>query len=126
MNTAENGGGSRPSDSRGWRVVSKKHLLMHVFYSHNYKITCIVIHKFFQWVFANFCYWFHPCFVHRPVFSQGFSQVRLKKFSQKLLIGFFTGFFTGVSWAIFSNFVHRFFHRVFHRCFLRNFLKNCS
>ena len=42
MNTAEKGGGSRASDSRGWRVVSKKHLLMHVFYSHNYKITCIV------------------------------------------------------------------------------------
>ena len=86
------------------------------------KITLIIIHpfiihRFFQWVFANFCYRFQPFFAHR-YFHREFQMALLKKFSQTLFIGFFTGFFRGVCWAILWKFVHRFFHRVFHRLIL--------
>ena len=113
-----------------WRAVSKKKTFTNACVLFTCKITLIIIHpfiihRFSQWVFANFCYRFQPFFAHR-YFHRDFQMVLLKKFSQTLFIGFFTGFFRGVCWAIFWKFVHRFFHRVFQTCLLSNFWKICS
>ena len=82
MKTAENGGG----------LSQKKKTFTNACVLFTCKITLIIIHpfiihRFFQWVFANFCYRFQPFFAHRD-----FQMVLLKKFSQTLFIGFFTGF----------------------------------
>ena len=92
-----------------WRAVSKKKTFTNACVLFTCKITLIIIHpfiihRFFQWVFANFCYRFQPFFAHR-YFHRDFQMALLKKFSQTLFIGFFTGFF---------------------RCLLSNFLKICS
>ena len=80
---------------------------------HNYMVHSFIIHRFFQCIFANFCYQFQPFFVHmHRYFPWGFWEVLLKQFSQHFFIGFSRVFLS----AIFLNFDHRFFHRlIFHR-----------
>ena len=65
-------------------------------YRHNYMVHSFIIHRFFQCIFANFCYQFQPFFVHmHRYFPWGFLKVFLKQFSQYFFIGFFTGVFIG-------------------------------
>ena len=92
-------------------------------YRHNYMVHSFIIHRFFQCVFANFCYQFQPFFVHmHRYFPWGFLEVFLKQFSQHFFIGFFTGVFIGSLLKLWSQvfsqgfsqayFSGRFFHRV--------------